>query len=274
MTCEVVAELGVNHNGALATALTLIGVAAGAGCNAVKFQKRTPSLAVPQTQWDEVRDTPFGPMTKIEYRKRVEFGADEYVAIAGRCAALGIEWFASAWDAPSVAFLVRAGCKRIKVPSARVADMALLDAVRASRLPVIMSTGMHDLDAIDRAIDALDGCDLTLLHTVSAYPMADDAANLACMATLRKHNPGIPVGYSGHERGLAISLAAVALGACMVERHVTLDRAMPGSDHAASLEPEGLRRLVRDIRVIESAMGDGVKRIHDCERAAIERLRA
>lgn len=268
----VIGEIGINHNGDLANALALIDHAKAAGMDAVKFQKRTPELAVPQDRWSVMRKTPWGmEMRTIDYRRRMEFDADDYAEIAKLCGELGIEWFASAWDYPALLFLVERGCKRIKVPSARNRDLPFLRECASTGLPVIMSCGMATLEQIDVAVEVVGTERLTLLHTVSAYPMPNDAANLRMMQTLRERY-GVATGWSGHEAGLQISVAAAALGACMIERHVTVDHTLPGSDHASAVEPDGLRLLVRDVRAVESAMGDGVKTIHPLERESMARL--
>lgn len=269
----VIAEIGLNHNGDVELAKQLIDVAARAGANAVKFQKRTPDIATPEHMRDTLRETPWGTMTYLQYRHRIEFGLDEYVEIGDYATLSGLDWFASPWDVPSVDFLESLGVVAHKVASASLTDTALLEALRATGKPVILSTGMSTIEQIDRALSVLGTDRVVLMHTTSTYPMEPEEANLKVIATLRDRYAGIPVGYSGHERGLQISLAAVALGAVAVERHITLDRTMWGSDHAASLEPGGLEHLVRDIRVIETALGDGVKRIYPGEFAPMAKLR-
>lgn len=269
----VIAEIGLNHNGDVELAKQLIDVAADAGADAVKFQKRTPELATPEHMRDIPRDTPWGTMTYLEYRHRVEFDRDEYIEISDHALLRGLEWFASPWDVPSVAFLEDLGVSAHKVASAALTDHALLAAIRDTGKTVILSTGMSTIEQIDAAIEVLGTERLLLMHATSTYPMEPTEANLRMIPALRDRYPGVPVGYSGHERGLQISLAAVALGAVAVERHITLDRTMWGSDHAASLEPTGLQHLVRDIRVIEEALGDGVKRVYPGELAPMAKLR-
>ncbi|MGX5697530.1 N-acetylneuraminate synthase family protein [Agromyces soli] len=268
----VIAEIGLNHNGDVELAKQLIDVAAAAGCQAVKFQKRTPEIATPEHMKDVPRDTPWGTMSYLEYRRRVEFGRDEYLEVARHADLMGLDWFASPWDVPSVEFLEELGVVAYKVASASVTDVPLLEAVAATGKPVILSTGMSTIDEIDRAVVTLGTSQLLMMHATSSYPMPPEEANLRTIDTLALRYP-VPIGYSGHERGLQISLAAVALGAVAVERHITLDRAMWGSDHAASLEPQGLEHLVRDIRIIETAMGDGVKRVFPGEEAPKAKLR-
>jgi N-acetylneuraminate synthase len=269
----VIAEIGLNHNGDVEIAKKLIDVAARAGADAVKFQKRTPEISTPEHMRDVPRETPWGTMTYLEYRRRVEFGRDEYIEIGDHATMLGLDWFASPWDVPSVAFLEDLNVVAHKVASASLTDTELLVALRETGKPIILSTGMSTTEQIDQALDTLGTDRVVLLHATSTYPLEPEEANLRMISTLRDRYAGIPVGYSGHERGLQISLAAVALGAVAVERHITLDRTMWGSDHAASLEPTGLEHLVRDIRVIEKALGDGVKRVFDSERAPMAKLR-
>ncbi|MGA7148698.1 MAG: N-acetylneuraminate synthase family protein [Microbacterium sp.] len=269
----VIAEIGLNHNGDVEIAKKLIDVAADAGADAVKFQKRTPEIATPEHMRDVTRETPWGTMTYLEYRRRVEFDRDQYIEISDHALLRGLEWFASPWDEPSVAFLEDLGATAHKVASASLTDHGLLRALRDTGKTVILSTGMSTIEQIDAAIDVVGTEHLLLMHATSTYPMDPSEANLRMIPVLRDRYPGVPVGYSGHERGLQISLAAVALGAVAVERHITLDRTMWGSDHAASLEPTGLQHLVRDIRVIEAALGDGVKRVYPGELAPMAKLR-
>lgn len=269
----VIAEIGLNHNGDVEIAKKLIDVAARAGADAVKFQKRTPEISTPEHMRDVPRETPWGVMSYLDYRRRVEFGRDEYVEVGDHATMLGLDWFASPWDVPSVDFLEDLNVVAHKVASASLTDTELLVALRETGKPVILSTGMSTIEQIDRALDTLGTDRVVLMHATSTYPLEPEEANLRVIATLRDRYPGVPVGYSGHERGLQISLAAVAIGAVAVERHITLDRTMWGSDHAASLEPTGLEHLVRDIRVIERATGDGVKRVFDSERAPMAKLR-
>ncbi|MFI0422772.1 N-acetylneuraminate synthase family protein [Spongiactinospora sp. 9N601] len=268
----MIGEIGINHNGDIDIARRLIDVAADAGCQAVKFQKRTPEICVPLEQRGQIRQTPWGEMTYMEYKLRTEFGTDEYTQIAKYCEERGLQWFASPWDVPSVEFLESMNVVTHKVASACVTDLELLRALAATGKPIILSTGMSTLPEIDRAVEVVGTSRLILMHSTSTYPLPPEEANLRTIVTLRERY-GVPVGYSGHERGLQISLAAVTLGAVAVERHITLDRTMWGSDHAASLEPVGLEHLVRDIRIIETALGDGVKRVFPGEEAPKARLR-
>ncbi|MET9607774.1 N-acetylneuraminate synthase family protein [Streptomyces sp. NPDC006512] len=269
----VIGEIGINHNGELANALALVDAAAEAGCDAVKFQKRTPEICTPRDQWDIERDTPWGRMTYIDYRHRVEFGEDEYRAIDAHCAERGIAWFASPWDTEAVAFLEKFDVPAHKVASASLTDDELLLALRATGKTVILSTGMSTPQQIRHAVEVLGSENIVLLHATSTYPAKPEELNLRVINSLEAAYPNVPVGYSGHETGLQTTVAAVAMGACAVERHITLDRAMWGSDQAASVEPGGLTRLVRDIRTIETALGDGVKRVYDSEIAPMKKLR-
>jgi N-acetylneuraminate synthase len=271
--CFVIAEIGINHNGEVDLAKQLIDIAAGAGCDAVKFQKRTPELCVPDHERDRIKETPWGDMTYLEYRHRVEFGADEYREIDRYCRERGILWFASPWDEPSVDFLEAFDPCCYKLPSAALTDHALLGHLKETGRPLIVSTGMSTMGEIEAAAELLgDEVPWALMHTTSSYPSPTDEINLRMIQVLRERFERV-VGYSGHELGLQVSLAAVAMGASLLERHVTLDRAMWGSDQAASVEPGGLERLVRDIRVIEMARGDGVKRVYDSELPVMQRLR-
>lgn len=269
----VTAEIGLNHNGDIDTCLQLIDVAVAAGADAVKFQKRTPTICTPRDQWDVERETPWGRMTYIDYRHRIEFGVDEFVVIDEYCRDKGIQWFASPWDLPSVEFLNDFEVPVHKIASACLTDDDLLRAVRAYGRTVILSTGMSTSAQIRHAVEVLGSNNVILCHATSTYPAANDELNLRMIETLATEFPNVPIGYSGHERGLQTTVAAAALGASFLERHITLDRTMWGSDQAASLEPAGLSRLVRDVRVVEEALGDGVKRVYEGEYAAMRKLR-
>jgi N-acetylneuraminate synthase len=268
----IVAEIGINHNGELETAERLIDAAVLAGCDAVKFQKRTPELCVPLEQRNLMRETPWGMMTYMQYRERVEFGMKEYQEIDLYCRQRGITWFVSPWDVKSVDFMEAFNPVCYKVASATITDLKLLRRIRAAGRPVILSTGMSTLEQIRTAVAELDRERLILTHATSTYPCKTEELNLAVIAAL-KAEFDVPVGYSGHEVGLQTTCAAVVLGACLVERHITLDRAMWGSDQAASVEPSGISRLVRDIRTIEKALGDGRKRVFDSEIPVMKKLR-
>ncbi len=268
----VVSEIGINHNGDLNIAKQLIRAAKEAGVDAVKFQKRTPELCVPPEQRSQMRDTPWGYITYLDYRYKVEFGEEEYREIDNYCNELGITWFASVWDEPSVDFLEQFNPVCYKIPSASLTDHELLRHLRKTGRPIILSTGMSTIEQIRKAVEVLGIKDLVITHATSTYPCEPDELNLKMIETLKKEF-SCPIGYSGHEVGLIPSVIAVAFGACLVERHITLDRAMWGSDQAASVEPSGFERLVKYIRVTEQAVGDGVKKVYDSELSSLKKLR-
>jgi YrbI family 3-deoxy-D-manno-octulosonate 8-phosphate phosphatase len=269
----VIAEIGINHNGSVEIAKKLIDGAVAAGCDCVKFQKRTPELSVPPDQQHIERDTPWGRLTYLDYRRKVELNFAQYADIARYCRERGIAWTASCWDEPSVDFLAAFDPPFIKAASASLTDAALLKRMQATGKPLMLSTGMSTADEIARAVRLLGEEGLLLAHATSAYPCPPRELNLSMLATLREQYRRAPIGYSGHETGLATTYAAIALGASFIERHITLDRSMWGSDQAASVEIVGLIRLVRDIRTIEEAVGDGVKRVYASELGALKRLR-
>ena len=268
----LIAEIGINHNGDITTAKRLIDVAVMAGCDAVKFQKRTPEKAVPNDYQNVMRETPWGLVSYLEYRRKIEFNQADYQEIDRYCQEKNILWFASCWDEESVDFIEQFDPPCIKAASASLTDTALLKKMRSTGKPVILSTGMSTMQEIEQAVATLGVEQLLIAHSTSTYPCPPSELNLRMIQTLRSRFD-CPVGYSGHEVGLQTSFAAIVLGADFLERHITLDRAMWGSDQAASVEPWGLMRLVRDIRVIENAMGDGVKRVYDSELTARQRLR-
>lgn len=269
----IIAEIGINHNGDLEIAKKMIEGAKKAGCDAVKFQKRTPELCVPKDQWNLERDTPWGRITYIEYRHKVEFGEKEYAELDRYCKDLGIMWFASCWDEPSVDFIEQFNPPIYKTPSASLTDFELLKKHKSLNKPVMMSTGMSTMEQIEAAVNFFGSENLLLAHATSSYPCKNEELNLRMIETLRNKYTEIPIGYSGHEVGLAPTWAAVALGACFVERHITLDRAMWGTDQAASVEMGGLQRLVSNIRDIEVALGDGIKKVYESEKSQIQKLR-
>ena len=268
----IIGEIGINHNGDLEIAKQLIDLAKWAGVDAVKFQKRTPELAVPPEQRDKMRETPWGYISYMDYRYKVEFGEEDYRAIDAHCKTKGMDWFVSVWDEEAVDFMEAFDPFCYKLPSASLTDHALLEKVKATGRPMIVSTGMSTIDEIKDSVALLDMDNLILTHTTSTYPCEPEELNLKMIQTLKDAYP-CPIGYSGHEVGLVLSAVAVAMGACVVERHITLDRAMWGSDQAASVEPGGLQRLVKYIRVTEQALGDGVKKVYDSERPSLEKLR-
>lgn len=268
----IIAEIGINHNGNLHIAKRLVDVAFMAGCDGVKFQKRTPEKAVPPEFQNVMRETPWGIISYLEYRRMVEFGFKEYDDIDQYCKEKGIIWFASCWDEDSVDFIEQFSPPCYKIASASLTDIPLLEKVKSTGRPVILSTGMSTLEEIAASVELLGTEHLLIAHSTSTYPCPPEELNLRMIETLRERFD-CPIGYSGHEVGLQTTYAAVTLGAAFVERHITLDRAMWGSDQAASVEPGGMIRLVRDIRVIERALGDGQKRVYDSELKAREKLR-
>jgi len=269
----VIGEIGINHNGDVEVAKQLIDGAVQAGCDAVKFQKRTPEICTPRDQWEKERDTPWGRMTYIDYRHRVEFSLEEYSEIDAYCTDRGIQWTASAWDVPSVEFMEQFAPPFYKAASASLTDLELLGAMRDTGRPLMISTGMSTMEEIERAVEHVGTSRLGIFHSTSAYPCEVAELNLRMIHTLGERWPDVPVGYSGHETGLAPTPAAVALGASFLERHITVDRAMWGSDQAASVEMTGLRSLMRNVRDIEAAMGDGIKKVYESELAPRAKLR-
>lgn len=268
----IIGEIGINHNGSIDVAKKLLLAAKTSGVDAVKFQKRTPEICVPLHQQSQMRDTPWGYITYLEYRYKMEFGEDEYREIDDYAKSIEMDWFASSWDVPSVEFIERFNPPTHKIPSALLTDHELLRAFRETGKPLIVSTGMSTLDEIRAAMEILGEDNLLLCHTTSSYPCPPEELNLRMIQTL-KEMYRCPIGYSGHEVGLVPSAVAVALGACLVERHITLDRAMWGSDQSASVEPQGMSTLVKYIRVTEKALGDGVKKVYDSEQPSLGKLR-
>lgn len=269
----IIAEIGINHNGSLDLARKLIDGAIFAGADAVKFQKRTPELCVPRDQWNIERDTPWGRIAYLDYRHKMEFTYEQYRSIDRYCRARGLDWFVSCWDEEAVDFMEQFDTPLYKVASATLTDLPLLQKMKATGRPLMLSTGMSESWQIQAAVDLIGHDNLMIAHATSAYPCPPEELNLRMISTLKATYPDVPIGYSGHEVGLAPTWAAVTLGATFVERHITLDRAMWGSDQAASVEVMGFHNLVRNIRDIEKAMGDGVKRIYPSEMAAMKKLR-
>ncbi len=269
--CYVIAEIGINHNGDIDIAKKLINVASGAGCDAVKFQKRTIDVVYTPEELAKPRESPFGE-TNGDLKRGLEFEIEEYREIDRYCREVKIDWFASCWDEASVDFIAQFHVPCFKVASASLTDDKLLRHTRAVGKPILLSTGMSTMQEVDHAVEVLGKHDLLILHACSTYPAYYEELNLHVIDVL-KERYGVPVGYSGHETGLASTVAAAVLGSCVIERHITLDRSMWGSDHAASLEPNGITRLIRDIRLIEKSMGDGVKRVLEREQPIIKKLR-
>jgi N-acetylneuraminate synthase len=274
MSIFIIAEIGINHNGDVGIAKQLIDVAKDAGADAVKFQKRTIDLVYTKEMLDSPRESPWGSTQRAQ-KDGLEFGFKEYQDIDAYCKKKGIEWFASAWDLESIRFLRQFHCKYNKIASAMIVYEDLVKEVASEKKHTFISTGMTEFDLIDRAVELFRkaGCSFELMHCVSTYPMDDEDANLNCIKTLRDRYK-CDVGYSGHEIGLAISYAAAALGITSLERHITLDRAMYGSDQAASVEPAGFRQLVGAVRKIEKAMGSGERKIGQKELPIAKKLRA
>lgn len=278
MPVKIIAEVGINHTGSVASAVDLMRVAKAAGCDAVKFQKRSLNLAIPPSMRNQERATPWGPMRYEAYKERIEFGGEEFAQVAAAARDLEIEWSASAFDPPSVEFLVGCGVPWLKIPSAVITDADTLRAAAASGLPIILSTGGSSWEEIDEAVRLLERntrARLTLLHCCSTYPHAPTSARLPTMTELARRY-GHPVGWSGHEapERIGVTLAAVGMGATVVERHITLSRHQWGSDQKASLEPAELAELVAEIRTAEAAMSSGTPRpVDEAERAKVATMR-
>jgi len=269
----IIAEVGINHNGDIEIAKKIIDAAVHAGANAVKFQKRTPEVSTPIDQQNQMRETPWGYITYLDYRYKVEFNEEQYREIDRYCREKKIDWMASVWDEPSVDFMEKFETPAYKVPSASLTDHNLLNYVRKTGKPMIVSTGMSTMEQIHRSVDIVGEDNLVIMHCTSTYPCEPEELNLRMIETLRREFPNSPIGYSGHEVGLIPSAVAISLGATSIERHITLDRAMWGSDQAASVEPGGFERLVKYIRVTEAALGDGVKKVYESEQGSIKKLR-
>ncbi|MBW7855559.1 MAG: N-acetylneuraminate synthase family protein [Ignavibacteriaceae bacterium] len=269
----IIAEIGINHNGSMDNVRKLMYGAKAAGCDAVKFQKRTPEICVPKDQWNVERDTPWGRMSYIEYRHKIELGENDYTEIDNLSRKIGIDWFASCWDEESVDFIEKYNPKLYKASSASLTDLNLLKKKKSTGKPLVISTGMSTINEIEKAVINIGEDNLLIAHSTSTYPCPLEELNLRMISTLSKMFPNNPIGYSGHETGLAPTWAAVALGSSFVERHITIDRAMWGSDQAASVEIEGFHRLVKNIRDIEQALGDGIKRIYKSEIGPRKKLR-
>jgi N-acetylneuraminate synthase len=269
--CYVIAEIGINHNGDIDLAKRLISVALAAGCDAVKFQKRTVDVVYTAAELATPRPNPFGE-TNGDLKRGLEFAEEDFAEIDKFCKQIKIDWFVSPWDEASVDFAAMFNPPVYKIASASLTDDHLLCHIRKTGKPIIASTGMSTYAEIDHAVEVLGKEDLILMHTTSTYPAKYEQLNLKAIPSMIERY-GVPVGYSGHETGIPTSVAAATLGACCVERHITLDRAMWGSDQAASLEPNGISRLVRDIRLVEQSMGDGIKRVYEEEIPVMKKLR-
>jgi len=267
----IIAEIGINHNGSFETVQKLIDVATNAGCDAVKFQKRTVDVVYSAEELARPRENPFGS-TNGDLKRGLEFDKSTYLKIDAYCKSKEIDWFASCWDQSSVDFIETFDPPCYKIASACLTDDTLLKYHRKTGRPMILSTGMSTMDQIKHAVEVLGTNNLMILHCTSTYPCKSNELNLKMIETLKiKFN--CPIGYSGHEVGLSTTYAAVVLGACIVEKHITLDRSMWGSDQAASVEPQGIHRLSRDIREFENALGDGIKTVYESEYPIIKKLR-
>jgi len=283
MKTQIIAEIGINHNGDLRIAKKLIDIAEFAGCDVVKFQKRNPDVCVPEHQKGVMKDTPWGRMTYLDYKHKVEFGATEYHLIDAYCKDKGIDWTVSVWDLDSVEFITPYDVPFIKIPSALLTDYELIRECSKRFKKLVLSTGMSTIGEIDKAVKSMGcevgnydsqmrKCEFALLHCNSTYPAPVDELNLSCISTLKKRY-GCEVGYSGHEYGLTTTISSLCFGATIIERHITLDKSMWGSDHMSSVEPHGLIKLVRGIRELESAIGNGVKVVTDGEKPIKDKLR-
>lgn len=269
-----IAEIGINHNGSIELAKQMIDMAAMLGADAVKFQKRTPELCVPKSQREIIRETPWGEMTYFDYKKKIEFSEKEYEEINQYCKEKKILWTASAWDLPSLEFLEKMNVPFHKFASAKITDKELLKRVRETKKPVILSTGGTRLEQIRKAVKVFEGSnEVAILHCNSGYPAKDNELNLKVIQTLQKEFPDKIIGYSGHEKGISASIVAATLGAKIIERHITLDRTMWGTDQAASIEYSGLKRLLRDLNKLNIWMGDGKKIVYDTEIKIMKKLR-
>lgn len=271
----MVAEIGINHNGSLDIAKRLIDAAYACGWHCVKFQKRTPNLCVPEGQKNVLKDTPWGRITYLEYRYKMEFGHNEYSFIDNYCKAKPIFWTSSVWDIPSLEFIITYNVPFLKIPSAKLTEQSLIKAASQSGKPVVLSTGMSLVEEIDKAVEILEKNskgNYILMHTNSAYPTPVEELNLRTINFLKERYRCI-VGYSGHEYDLEPSVVAAVLGAKIIERHITIDHNMWGSDHSASLEVHAMDMLLKRIKNIGTMLGDGVKRVTRKEMESRKRLR-
>ncbi|MCK4997460.1 N-acetylneuraminate synthase family protein [Candidatus Pacearchaeota archaeon] len=269
-----IAEIGINHNGSVDSAKKMIDMAVETGCDAVKFQKRTPEICVPEHQRNKLRDTPWGEMTYFDYKKKIEFGEKEYNEIDRYCKEKNILWTASTWDIPSLDFIEKFNVSFHKIASAKITDREMLEKIRDTGKPVVLSTGASTIDQIKKAVKIFQGNnEICLLHCNSGYPAKDEELNLNAIKTLQEEFPDLIIGYSGHEQGIAATLVAATLGAQVIERHITLDRTVWGTDQAASVEIQGLKRLMRDLRKLPIWLGTGEKIVYETEKKVMEKLR-
>jgi len=270
----IIAEIGINHNGSIDIAKQLVDMAVSCGCDAVKFQKRNPDVCVPDWKKNDMRDTPWGHITYLDYKKKIEFARKEYDEIDKYCKEKGIDWFASAWDIDSLKFLDKYDMSFNKIPSALITNIPFIKEVAKRGKKTLISTGMCTLKDVDNAVRTFKeaDCPFILNHCVSTYPAAHKDLNLKVITTLREKYE-CEVGYSGHEVDLLPSILAVTLGATYIERHITLDRAMFGTDQAASLERRGLELLIRDVRRINMILGSSEKKFNSIEREVAKKQR-
>ncbi|MBT4352350.1 N-acetylneuraminate synthase [archaeon] len=269
----IIAEIGINHNGDLEIAKKLIDTAVDCGCDAVKFQKREPEICVPKHERDKIRETPWGTMTYFEYKKKIEFGQKEFEEIDKYCKEKGMLWFASCWDKPSVDFIDKFNPPCYKIASASLTDEELVKYTASKGKPMIISTGMSTIEEIKNTVNILDIDNLIIMHCTSTYPSKHEELNLNVIPNFRERFD-CPIGYSGHEVGLPTTVAAVALGATSIERHITLDKSMWGTDHGGSVDPYGFMLLVKRVRAIERALGDGIKKVYESEIPIRNKLRS
>jgi N-acetylneuraminate synthase len=283
MKTKVIAEIGINHNGDLKIAKKLIDIAVFAGCDVVKFQKRNPDVCVPEHQKGVMRKTPWGEMTYLEYKHKIEFGQNEYDEINSYCKDKEVDWTVSVWDLDSVKFMLAFDVPFIKIPSALLTDYELIQESSKRFKKLVLSTGMSTIGEVDKAVESMGGqvgnydfhmrrCEFALLHCNSTYPAPADELNLRCIRTLKERYK-CEVGYSGHEYGLTTTISSLCFGATIIERHITLDKTMWGTDHMVSVEPHGLLKLVRGVRELESAIGNGIKVVTEEEKSIRDKLR-
>ncbi len=268
-----IGEIGINHNGSVEIAKKIIDMAKTCGVDFIKFQKRTPELCVPEEVRDRIKETPWGDMTYFEYKKRMEFGYEQFKIIDQYCKKNQIIWFASVWDNPSIQFMEKFNPPCYKIPSAKLTDKELLAELKNLGKPIMLSTGMSTEEEIDKAVNFLNNTKLIIMHCNSSYPAKHSELNLNYIKILKNKYPNHIIGYSGHEEGITPSIIAALLGAKVIERHITIDRAMWGTDQSASIEFSGLRRLVRDLKLLNTWLGDGVKKLYESEIIVKQKLR-
>ena len=268
-----IAEIGINHNGSIKIAKKLIETAKLAGCDAVKIQKRTPEICVPKEEWNSLRDTPWGKMRYIDYKKKIELSFNDYKFLKKFADKLKITFIASCWDVPSVKFMEKLKIPYYKVSSASITDFELLKEIKKTKKPIIISTGMSTEKQINKCVKFLGEKNLCIMHCTSSYPSKSEELNLNYILRLKKKYRKAIIGYSGHETNLSSTIAAFVLGAKFIERHITLDRSMWGTDQKSSIEPLGIARLIRDLKAVNLSFGDGIKKIYESELMILNKLR-